>query len=82
MNKVAVQCFPQAVSVQSVEVPELVTDTEVLIEVRAASLDPVDLKVDKDDGDDDDVDGDNDDCEGYDEGYDEDEYIRLNRCIK
>ena len=40
---------------QSVEVPELVTDTEVLIEVRAASLDPVDLKVAKDDDDDNDA---------------------------
>ena len=35
----------QAVSLQTVEVPAIVKETEVLIEVRAASLDPVDLKV-------------------------------------
>ena len=35
----------QAVTLQSVEVPTIVKDTEILIEVRAASLDPVDLKV-------------------------------------
>jgi len=35
----------KAVTVQSVEVPHIIKDTEVLIEVRAASLDPVDLKV-------------------------------------
>ena len=35
----------QAVTLQSVEVPAIVKDTEILIEVRAASLDPVDLKV-------------------------------------
>ena len=35
----------QGVSVQSVEVPHINTDTQILIEVRAASLDPVDLKV-------------------------------------
>ena len=35
----------QAVSLQSVEVPSIVKETEILIEVRAASLDPVDLKV-------------------------------------
>merc|ERR1719195_1907886 len=34
-----------AVSLQIVEVPAIVKETEVLIEVRAASLDPVDLKV-------------------------------------
>ena len=32
-------------SLQNVEVPTIVKDTEILIEVRAASLDPVDLKV-------------------------------------
>jgi len=35
----------KGVSVQSVEVPHINTDTQILIEVRAASLDPVDLKV-------------------------------------
>ena len=35
----------QAVSLQNVEVPSIVKETEVQIEVRAASLDPVDLKV-------------------------------------
>ena len=35
----------QGVSVQDVEEPEIVQPTQVLIEVRAASLDPVDLKV-------------------------------------
>lgn len=35
----------KAVTLQSVEVPAIVKDTEILIEVRAASLDPVDLKV-------------------------------------
>ena len=35
----------QGVSVQDVEEPELVNLSQVLIEVRAASLDPVDLKV-------------------------------------
>jgi len=35
----------KAVAVQSVEVPHIINDSEVLIEVRAASLDPVDLKV-------------------------------------
>jgi len=35
----------KAVSVQTVEVPKIVKDSEILIEVRAASLDPVDLKV-------------------------------------
>ena len=35
----------QAVSVQTVEVPKIVKDSEILIEVRAASLDPVDLKA-------------------------------------
>ena len=32
-------------SVQDVEEPEIVQPSQVLIEVRAASLDPVDLKV-------------------------------------
>ena len=32
-------------SLHTVEVPAIVKETEVLIEVRAASLDPVDLKV-------------------------------------
>ena len=32
-------------SVQDVEEPEIVEPSQVLIEVRAASLDPVDLKV-------------------------------------
>jgi len=35
----------KAVTLQTVEVPETVGDCEVLVEVRAASLDPVDLKV-------------------------------------
>ena len=35
----------QGVSLQEVEVPAIVRDTEVLIKVKAASLDPVDLKV-------------------------------------
>jgi len=35
----------KAVTVQNVEVPSIIKDSEVLIEVRAASLDPVDLKV-------------------------------------
>ncbi len=35
----------QSVSLQSVEVPSIVKESEVQIEVRAASLDPVDLKV-------------------------------------
>ena len=35
----------QGVSVQDVEEPEIVETSQVLIEVRAASLDPVDLKV-------------------------------------
>lgn len=34
-----------AVSLQNVEVPSIVKESEVQIEVRAASLDPVDLKV-------------------------------------
>ena len=35
----------QGVSVQDVEEPEIVHPSQILIEVRAASLDPVDLKV-------------------------------------
>ena len=35
----------KGVSLQEVEVPTIVRDTEVLIQVKAASLDPVDLKV-------------------------------------
>jgi len=35
----------KGVSLQDVEVPTLVRDTDVLIQVKAASLDPVDLKV-------------------------------------
>ena len=35
----------QGVTLQEVEVPSLIRDTDVLIKVKAASLDPVDLKV-------------------------------------
>merc|ERR1711973_710120 len=35
----------KAVSLQNVEVPIIVKENEIFIEVRAASLDPVDLKV-------------------------------------
>ena len=53
--------------------PELVTNTEVLIEVRAASLDPVDLKVPKDDDGDDDDNNDNADDDADDHGDDDDD---------
>lgn len=35
----------KAITVQNLEVPQLVNPTDVLIEVKAASLDPVDIKV-------------------------------------
>ena len=35
----------QGIRVQEVEVPKVVYDEDVLIEVKAASLDPVDIKV-------------------------------------
>ena len=44
-NKKIRKLLSQAVSLQNVEVPIIVKDTEILIEVKAASLDPVDLKV-------------------------------------